>query len=117
MVSLHCPLFPETLGLINRERLATMKSSAFLINTSRGPLIIDEDLADALNQGVIAGAGLDVLSMEPPMRDNALLKSRNCIVTPHIAWATKEARSRLMNIAVKNMEGFLLKQPVNVVNS
>ena len=117
VVSLHCPLFPETLGLINRERLATMKSSAFLINTSRGPLIIDEDLADALNQGVIAGAGLDVLSMEPPMRDNALLKSRNCIVTPHIAWATKEARSRLMNIAVKNVEGFLLKQPVNVVNS
>ena len=117
VVSLHCPLFPETLGLINRERLATMKSSAFLINTSRGPLIIDEDLADALNQGVIAGAGLDVLSMEPPMRDNALLKSRNCIVTPHIAWATNEARSRLMNIAVKNVEGFLLKQPVNVVNS
>ena len=117
VVSLHCPLFPETLGLINRERLATMKSSAFLINTSRGPLIIEEDLADALNQGVIAGAGLDVLSMEPPMRDNALLKSRNCIVTPHIAWATKEARSRLMNIAVKNVEGFLLKQPVNVVNS
>ena len=117
VVSLHCPLFPETLGLINRERLATMTSSAFLINTSRGPLIIDEDLADALNQGVIAGAGLDVLSMEPPMRDNALLKSRNCIVTPHIAWATKEARSRLMNIAVKNVEGFLLKQPVNVVNS
>ena len=117
VVSLHCPLFPETLGLINRERLATMKSSAFLINTSRGPLIIDEDLADALNQGVIAGAGLDVLSMEPPMRDNALLKSRNCIVTPHIAWATKEARSRLMNMAVKNVEGFLLKQPVNVVNS
>ena len=117
VVSLHCPLFPETLGLINRERLATMKSSAFLINTSRGPLIIDEDLADALNQGVIAGAGLDVLSMEPPMRDNALLKSRNCIVTPHIAWATKEARSRLMNIAVKNVEGFLVKQPVNVINS
>ena len=117
VVSLHCPLFPETLCLINRERLATMKSSAFLINTSRGHLIIEEDLADALNQGVIAGAGLDVLSMEPPMRDNALLKSRNCIVTPHIAWATKEARSRLMNIAVKNVEGFLLKQPVNVVNS
>ena len=117
VVSLHCPLFPETLGLINRERLATMKSSAFLINTSRGHLIIEEDLADALNQGVIAGAGLDVLSMEPPMRDNALLKSRNCIVTPHIAWATKEARSRLMNIAVKNVEGFLVKQPVNVINS
>ena len=117
VVSLHCPLFPETLGLINRERLATMKCSAFLINTSRGHLIIEEDLADALNQGVIAGAGLDVLSMEPPMRDNALLKSRNCIVTPHIAWATKEARSRLMNIAVKNVEGFLVKQPVNVINS
>ena len=116
VVSLHCPLFPETQGLMNRKRLATMKRSAFLINTSRGPLVIDQDLADALNAGEIAGAGLDVLSVEPPVGDNPLFKAKNCLVTPHIAWATKEARSRLMDIAVKNAEGFLGKQPVNVVN-
>ena len=116
VVSLHCPLFPETQGLMNRTRLATMKRSAFLINTSRGPLIVDQDLADALNAEVIAGAGLDVLSVEPPVGDNPLFKAKNCLVTPHIAWATKEARSRLMDIAVKNAESFLGKQPVNVVN-
>ena len=116
VVSLHCPLFPETQGLMNRTRLATMKRSAFLINTSRGPLIVDQDLADALNAEVIAGAGLDVLSVEPPAGDNPLFKAKNCLVTPHIAWATKEARSRLMDIAVKNAESFLSKQPVNVVN-
>ena len=116
VVSLHCPLFPETRGLMNRTRLATMKRSAFLINTSRGPLIVDQDLADALNAEVIAGAGLDVLSVEPPVGANPLFKAKNCLVTPHIAWATKEARIRLMNIAVKNAESFLGKQPVNVVN-
>ena len=116
VVSLHCPLFPETRGLMNRTRLATMKRSAFLINTSRGPLIVDQDLADALNAEVIAGAGLDVLSVEPPVGDNPLFKAKNCLVTPHIAWATKEARSRLMDIAVKNAESFLGKHPVNVVN-
>ena len=116
VVSLHCPLFPETRGLMNRTRLATMKRSAFLINTSRGPLIVDQDLADALNAEVIAGAGLDVLSVEPPVGANPLFKAKNCLVTPHIAWATKEARSRLMDIAVKNAESFLGKQPVNVVN-
>ena len=116
VVSLHCPLFPETQGLMNRTRLATMKRSAFLINTSRGPLIVDQDLANALNAEVIAGAGLDVLSVEPPVGDNPLFKAKNCLVTPHIAWATKEARSRLMDIAVKNAESFLGKQPVNVVN-
>ncbi len=117
VVSLHCPLFPDTLGLMNRNRLATMKHSAVLVNTARGPLIIDQDLADALNAGVIAGAGLDVLSVEPPVSNNVLFKAKNCIITPHIAWATKEARSRLMEVAIKNVEGFQVNQLVNVVNS
>ncbi|MFD2614395.1 D-2-hydroxyacid dehydrogenase [Paenibacillus gansuensis] len=116
VVSLHCPLMPETQGMLNRETLALMKPSAILINTSRGPLIVDEDLADALNRGIIAGAGLDVLAVEPPPIDNPLLSARNCIVTPHIAWATKEARSRLMDIATANVSAFLNGAPVNVVN-
>lgn len=116
VVSLHCPLFPETKGIINKESLGRMKSTAFLINTSRGPLVVDEDLADALNSGVIAGAGLDVLSVEPPDRNNPLLTAKNCIITPHIAWAAKEARIRLMNIAVENLKAFLSGNPVNVVN-
>jgi glycerate dehydrogenase len=93
-----------------------MKRSAFLINTSRGPLVVDEDLAAALNGGLIAGAGLDVLSVEPPLDSNPLLKARNCIVTPHLAWATKEARSRLLELAVENFEAFLAKSPRNVVS-
>ena len=93
-----------------------MKRSSFLLNTSRGPIIVDEDLADALNNDVIAGAGIDVLSMEPPSKDNPLFKAKNCIITPHIAWATKEARSRLMEITVKNLDAFLTGAPVNVVN-
>ena len=116
VVSLHCPLFPETKGIINAANLKKMKKSAFLINTSRGPLIVDQDLADALNGGVIAGAGLDVLSVEPPKADNPLLSAKNCYVTPHISWATKEARARLMDIAVENLEMFLKGTPVNVVN-
>jgi glycerate dehydrogenase len=116
VVSLHCPLTPETKGIINKERLLTMKRSAFLINTSRGPLTVDQDLADALNDGVIAGAGLDVLSVEPPAGGNPLFSARNCIVTPHIAWATKEARSRLMEIAVRNVRAFLAGRPENVVS-
>jgi glycerate dehydrogenase len=115
VVSIHCPLFPETKGLINKQSLKTMKSSAFLLNTSRGPIIVDEDLADALNNGTIAGAGIDVLSVEPPPKDNPLFKSKNCIITPHIAWATKEARARLMEIAVKNLESFIGGTLVNVV--
>ena len=89
VVSIHCPLFPETKGLINKESLKLMKESAFLINTSRGPIIVDEDLADALNNEVIAGAGIDVLSTEPPPPGNPLFTAKNCIITPHIAWATK----------------------------
>ncbi len=93
-----------------------MKRSAFLLNTSRGPIIIDEDLADALNNDVIAGAGIDVLSVEPPSKDNPLFKAKNCIITPHIAWATKEARERLMNITINNLTAFINGNPVNVVN-
>jgi len=115
VVSLHSPLFPETRGMINAGTLAIMKPSAFLINTSRGPLVVDQDLADALNAGKLAGAGLDVLSVEPPLEANPLLQARNCLVTPHIAWATREARARLMEIAVDNVSGFLAGTPRNVV--
>jgi glycerate dehydrogenase len=115
VVSLHSPLFPETQGMIHAGTLALMKPSAFLINTSRGPLVVDQDLADALNQGKLAGAGLDVLSLEPPLDSNPLLQARNCLVTPHSAWATREARSRLMEIAVDNVSAFLTGAPRNVV--
>jgi len=115
-VSLHCPLFPETQGLINAQRLRLMKPTAFLINNSRGPLIVDQDLADALNAGRLAGAAVDVLSVEPPAGSNPLLTAKNCLVTPHISWATKEARSRLMDLAVDNVKTFLAGKPQNVVN-
>jgi len=115
VVSLHSPLFPETRGMINARTLTLMKPSAFLINTSRGPLVVDHDLAEALNEGTIAGAGLDVLSVEPPAETNPLLSTRNCLVTPHIAWATKEARSRLMNLAIENITAFLAGAPRNVI--
>ena len=114
-VSLHSPLLPETRGMINTESLAWMKPRAFLINTSRGPLVVDRDLADALNAGRLAGAGLDVLSVEPPTENNPLLSARNCLVTPHIAWATREARARLMELAVENITAFLAGEPRNVV--
>jgi glycerate dehydrogenase len=117
VISLHCPLFPDTAGLINKDSIGRMKSSAFLINTSRGGLVVDQDLADALNSGRIAGAALDVLGVEPPPADNPLLQARNCLVTPHISWATAEARSRLMDIAVENLRGFLAGQPVNVIKA
>ncbi|MCW3078656.1 D-2-hydroxyacid dehydrogenase [Segetibacter sp.] len=116
VVTIHCPLFPETKGLINKERLKTMKPSAFLLNTSRGPIIIDEDLADALNNNVIAGAGIDVLSVEPPSKGNPLFSAKNCIITPHISWATKEARERLMAVTANNLAAFINGNPVNVVN-
>ena len=116
VVSIHCPLTPETKGLINKESLKKMKSSAFLLNTSRGPIIVDEDLADALNNDVIAGAGIDVLSLEPPTIDIPLFKAKNCLITPHIAWATKEARTRLMSKVIDNISAFLSGKPINVVN-
>ena len=114
-VSIHCPLFPDTKGFMNRERLGMMKKSAFLLNTSRGALIVEEDLAEALNNDTIAGAGLDVLSVEPPSKDNPLFSAKNCIITPHIAWATIEARTRLMAIAVNNIATFINGKPVNIV--
>jgi len=114
-VSLHTPLFPETRGMINARSLPLMKPSAFLMNTSRGPLVVDRDLADALNAGLLAGAGLDVLSIEPPASGNPLLSARNCLVTPHMAWATKEAREHLMKLAVENLTAFLAGAPINVI--
>lgn len=116
VISLHCPLTPETKHLVNAERLAQMKRTAFLINTSRGPLIDEQALADALNEERIAGAALDVLAVEPPRPDNPLLNAKNCIVTPHIAWATRAARARLMETAVANVRAFLNGQLQNVVN-
>ncbi len=114
-VTLHCPLTPDTMGLINRNTIAKMKRTAFLINTSRGPVINEQDLADALNAGRIAGAGVDVLSTEPPKTENPLLSAKNCIITPHFGWATYEARVRLMDIAVNNLNSFLRGTPVNSV--
>jgi glycerate dehydrogenase len=116
VVSLNCPLFPETRGMIDARALALMKRTAILINAARGPLVVDRDLADALNAGSIAGAGLDVLSEEPPGPDNPLLTAKNCRITPHIAWATREARARLMDTAVRNLQAFLDGTPQNVVN-
>lgn len=115
IVSLHCPLTPETKDMVNAARLATMKPTAILINTGRGPLVNEQDLADALNKGVIAAAGIDVLSSEPPQYTNPLLTAKNCFITPHIAWATKEARERLMNIAVENLKGYINGEIVNNV--
>ncbi len=115
VVSLHCPLTPSTQHLVNAARLATMKKSAILINTGRGPLIDEQALADALNNDVIAAAGVDVLSCEPPKADNPLLTAKNCYITPHIAWATLAARQRLMKITVENLSSFIAGKVVNNV--
>lgn len=115
-LTLHCPLTPRTERVVNTERLALMKPTAVLVNTGRGPLVDEQALAAALNEGRIAAAGLDVLATEPPPRDNPLLSARNCTITPHIAWATKEARGRLMQIVVDNVKAFLDGRPRNVVN-
>lgn len=115
-VSLHCPLTDSNKGFVNAALLSKMKKTAFLINTSRGPLIDEMALADALNKGVIAGAGLDVLETEPPPRDHPLYQAKNCCITPHISWATSAARGRLMRTAVENVRAFLAGRPQNVVN-
>lgn len=115
IVSLHCPLTEETREIVDAKRLATMKPTAILINTGRGSLINEQDLADALNNGVIYAAGLDVLSTEPPRADNPLLSAKNCFVTPHIAWATKASRERLMTLLVDNIKAYLSGKPVNNV--
>lgn len=116
VISLHCPLTAETEGFVNKELLSKMKSTAFLINTSRGPLICEKDLAQALQNGSIAGAAVDVLSGEPPAPDNPLLYVKNCYITPHIAWATKAARQRLMDVTVENTRAYIYGKPVNVVS-
>ena len=114
-ISLHCPLTPETTGLVNAKRLAMMKPTAYLINTSRGGVIVERDLAAALNSGQIAGAGLDVLSAEPPPADNPLLAAKNCLITPHIAWASRASRERLIAATAENVRCFLAGTPQNVV--
>ena len=115
VLSLHCPLSDSTRHLINAASLAVMKPGAFLINTARGALVHEEDLAGALNGGRIAGAGLDVISSEPPDSANPLLTARNCFITPHIGWATREARARLISTAAANVRAFLANSPQNVV--
>jgi len=115
VVSLHCPLTPETRGLVSGARISLMKRSAFLINTSRGPLVDEQALADALNRGALAGAGLDVLSVEPPAADNPLLTARNCYITPHYAWATTAARGRLLAEVTENLRAFQKGEKRNLV--
>jgi glycerate dehydrogenase len=114
-LSLNCPLTPDTEKMINASRLKKMKRSAVLINTGRGQLVDEEALAHALNNRIIAGAGLDVLSSEPPRSDNPLLSAKNCVITPHIAWASKQARERLIGIAVENLSAYLKGDPQNMV--
>lgn len=116
ITSLHCPLTTETKGLVNNERLSMMKPSAILINTSRGPVVDESAVAEALNQDRIAAFGADVISIEPAKADNPLLHAKNCFLTPHIAWATKEARQRLIDICAENVKAFLKDKPQNVVN-
>ncbi|WP_101910321.1 D-2-hydroxyacid dehydrogenase [Marasmitruncus massiliensis] len=116
VIALHCPLFPETEGIVNKANIAKMKTGVIILNNSRGPLIVEQDLADALNSGKVYAAGLDVVSMEPIKGDNPLLTAKNCIITPHISWAPKESRQRLMDIAVDNLRQFLAGKPINVVN-
>ena len=117
VVSLHCPLTPETKGLVDARRLAMMKPTAFLVNTARGPLVDEAALAAALNAGQIAGAAVDVLSVEPPPASNPLLTAKNCVITPHVAWATRDARRRLIDVTAANLAAFAAGQPQNVVNA
>ena len=116
VIALHCPLFSETEGIINKNNISKMKDGVIILNNSRGPLIVEKDLAEALDSGKIAAAGLDVVSIEPIRQDNPLLTAKNCIITPHISWAPKESRQRLMDIAVENLKKFLQGTPINIVN-
>ena len=115
-IFLHCPLFPSTQGIINKENIAKMKDGVILINNSRGPLVVEQDLYDALESGKVAAAAVDVVSTEPIKADNVLLKAKNCIITPHISWATKEARERIMQTTADNVESVIKGAPQNVVN-
>ena len=116
VIAVHCPLFPETQGIINKDNIAKMKDGVIILNNSRGPLVVEQDLADALNSGKVAAAGLDVVSTEPIKGDNPLLKAKNCIITPHISWAPKESRQRIMDCAVANGKAYIAGAPINVVN-
>ncbi|MDR3338056.1 MAG: D-2-hydroxyacid dehydrogenase [Treponema sp.] len=116
VIALHCPLFPSTQGIINKTTIAQMKDGVIIINNSRGPLIVEKDLADALNSGKVFAAGIDVVSEEPIKGDNPLLGAKNCFITPHISWAPKESRQRLMDIALDNLKAFINNNPQNVVS-
>ena len=116
VISLHCPLFPETKGIINKDTIRKMKDGVILINNSRGQLIVEQDLADALNSGKVYAAGVDVVSEEPITSDNPLLTAKNCLITPHISWAPKESRQRIMECTYRNIQSFLTGTPENVVN-
>jgi glycerate dehydrogenase len=115
VISLHCPLFPSTQGIINKNTIAKMRDRVILLNNSRGALIVEQDLADALNCGKVCAAGLDVVSTEPIRGGNPLLKAKNCIITPHISWASRESRQRLMDIAVDNLRAYLRNEPQNTI--
>lgn len=116
VIAVHCPLFPSTEGIICKGNISKMKDGVIILNNSRGPLVVEQDLADALNSGKVYAAGLDVVSTEPVRNDNPLLKAKNCVITPHISWAPRESRLRLMNIAVDNLKAFVDGNAVNVVN-
>lgn len=116
VISLHCPLFESTRGIINRDSIAKMKDGVILLNNSRGPLVVEQDLADALNSGKVYAAGIDVVSEEPISDNNPLLTAKNCIITPHISWAPKESRARIMACTAENIRAFLAGKPKNVVN-
>lgn len=117
VIALHCPSTEDTKGIINKKTIAKMKDGVIIINNSRGALVVEEDLAEALNSGKVAGAALDVVSSEPIKKDNPLLKAKNCIITPHISWASKEARQRIMDMAEDNLKHYLSGNPINVVNN
>ena len=116
VIALHCPLFPETEGIINKANIEKMKDGVIIINNSRGQLVVEQDLADALNSGKVCAAGLDVVSTEPIREDNPLLKAKNCLITPHISWAPKESRQRIMDMSYNNLKAFVEGSPINVVN-
>ena len=116
VITLHCPLFPNTKGIICKENIDKMKDGVIILNSSRGPLVVEQDLADALRSGKVKAAAVDVVSAEPMTNDNPLLTAPNCIITPHIAWAPREARQRIMDTTAKNIEAFLSGSPINVVN-
>ena len=116
VIALHCPLFPETEGIINRDTIAKMKDGVILLNNSRGPLVAEQDLADALNSGKVAAAGLDVVSSEPIRGDNPLLGAKNCFITPHISWAARESRQRIMDMSEENLRAYAAGKPIRVVN-